>query len=109
MPLLEFSNAPPTSRTVWKSLEAHHKKVKSLHLRDLFAQDSSRGERYTAHTAGLLLDYSKNRITDTTLAAYRALLTHPEVAPAEIGHPSECLPIGGAPILRLLCNGVVTR
>lgn len=68
MPLLEFSNAPPTSRTVWKSLEAHHKKVKSLHLRDLFAQDSSRGERYTAHTAGLLLDYSKNRITDTTLA-----------------------------------------
>ena len=29
--------------------------------------------------------------------------------PAEIGHPSECLPIGGAPILRLLCNGVVTR
>ena len=68
MPLLEFSNAPQTSRTAWKSLESHHKKVRALHLRDLFAQDPSRGERYTASAAGLILDYSKNRITDTTLS-----------------------------------------
>ena len=68
MRLLEFSNAPPTSRTVWKSLEAHHRKVKSIHLRDLFAQDALRGERYTADAGGLVLDYSKNRITETTLA-----------------------------------------
>jgi len=68
MPVLEFSNAPQTSRTVWKSLESHHKKVKALHLRDLFAQDPSRGERYAAEAAGLFRDYSKNRITDTTLA-----------------------------------------
>lgn len=68
MALLELLNAPQASRTVWKSLEVHHRKVRALHLRDLFEQDSSRGERYTARAPGLLLDYSKNRITDTTIS-----------------------------------------
>ena len=38
------------------------------HLRELFAEDPGRGERLTAEGAGLFLDYSKNRITDETLA-----------------------------------------
>ncbi len=37
------------------------------HLRELFAEDPSRGERMTAEAEGLFLDYSKNRVTDETL------------------------------------------
>ena len=58
---------PLTRRPAWKALTAHCKKVKGVHLRDLFAADPKRGERLTAEAAGLFLDYSKNRITDDTL------------------------------------------
>ena len=56
-----------TRQTAWKSLAAHSKEIKKLHLRDLFAKDAKRGERFTAEGAGLFLDYSKNRITEKTL------------------------------------------
>ena len=59
--------APLTERQAWKSLEAHHKNVRDLHLRKLFADDPNRGERMTVEAVGLYLDYSKNRITDETL------------------------------------------
>ncbi len=39
-----------------------------MHLRQLFADEPGRGERLTAEAAGLFLDYSKNRVTDETLA-----------------------------------------
>src|SRR5260370_25795606 len=58
---------PLTQRPAWKALAAHHKNVRRLHLRDLFAKDPKRGERITAEPAGLFLDYSKNRVTDQTL------------------------------------------
>src|SRR5437868_11609836 len=51
----------------WKALTAHHDKIGHLHLRQLFADDPTRGERMTAEAVGLYLDYSKNRITDETL------------------------------------------
>jgi len=56
-----------TKRPVWKALETHYKRVRELHLRDLFANDPTRGERMVAQGAGIYLDYSKNRITDHTL------------------------------------------
>jgi glucose-6-phosphate isomerase len=59
--------APLTVRPAWRALQAHHEKVRDLHLRTLFDQDPKRGERLTAEAAGLYLDYSKNRITDETL------------------------------------------
>ena len=55
------------SRPVWKALEAHHGKMRELHLRKLFTDDPKRGERFAIEAAGLYLDYSKNRITDETL------------------------------------------
>ena len=58
---------PLTERRAWKALTAHHKKVKELHLRDLFAEDPKRGERMTAEAVGLFLDYSKNRVNDETI------------------------------------------
>jgi glucose-6-phosphate isomerase len=59
--------APLTERKAWKALEAHHKNVRDLHLRKLFADDPKRGERMTAEAVGLFLDYSKNRINDETV------------------------------------------
>jgi glucose-6-phosphate isomerase len=58
---------PQTKRTAWKALEAHFRRVRELHLRNLFADDPTRGERLTTQGAGVHLDYSKNRITDQTL------------------------------------------
>jgi glucose-6-phosphate isomerase len=58
---------PLTARPAWRALQAHHEKVRDLHLRTLFEQDPKRGEHLTAEAAGLYLDYSKNRITDETL------------------------------------------
>ncbi len=51
----------------WALLEAHHQTIKNVHLRQLFAEDSNRGERMALEAAGVYLDYSKNRITDETL------------------------------------------
>lgn len=59
--------APLTERRAWKALEGHHKNIRDLHLRKLFADDPKRGERMTTEAVGLFLDYSKNRINDETV------------------------------------------
>ncbi len=55
-------------RPAWTALSKHHEAIRGTHLRELFAQDPTRGERLTAQGAGLYLDYSKNRITPETVA-----------------------------------------
>jgi glucose-6-phosphate isomerase len=64
---------PLKRRKAWKALAAHYKSVRRIHLRTLFAEDATRGERMTAEAAGVFLDYSKNRITDETLTLLLAL------------------------------------
>ncbi len=59
---------PLRERKAWQALERHYAEISGAHLRDLFAADPGRGERLTAEAAGIYLDYSKNRITDETLA-----------------------------------------
>lgn len=56
-----------TKLSAWKALRNHYKKMKTVHLSDLFAADPSRGEKMAAECAGLYLDYSKNIITNHTL------------------------------------------
>ena len=58
---------PLTRLKAWRALQVHYDKIRPLHLRELFANDSKRGERLTAEAAGIFLDYSKNRVTDETL------------------------------------------
>jgi glucose-6-phosphate isomerase len=58
---------PLAKRKAWKALKAHYQTARALHLRELFAADSKRGERLTIEAVGLFLDYSKNRITGKTL------------------------------------------
>jgi glucose-6-phosphate isomerase len=57
-----------TESSAWKALEVHAATNRALHLRDLFAQDPTRGERFKGEAAGIYLDYSKNRITEETVA-----------------------------------------
>jgi glucose-6-phosphate isomerase len=59
---------PLRERKAWQALERHYAEISGTHLRDLFAADPGRGERLTAEAVGIYLDYSKNRITDETLA-----------------------------------------
>jgi len=58
---------PLVEREAWKALVAHAKKMQTATIQALFAKDAGRGERMTAKGPGLLLDYSKNRVTDETL------------------------------------------
>ncbi|MGH9919796.1 MAG: glucose-6-phosphate isomerase, partial [Nitrososphaerales archaeon] len=61
---------PPTplrERRSFQALQAHHSPLKDRHLRDLFAEDPGRAERFNAEAAGIYLDYSKNRVTPETM------------------------------------------
>lgn len=62
-----------TSRPQWQALVDHQSAMKNTHMRDLFNGDPKRFERYFVEAAGLALDYSKNLITDDTLAHLFAL------------------------------------
>jgi glucose-6-phosphate isomerase len=58
---------PLLERPAWHALESHHAQMASQHLRDLFGKDPGRGERFALEAVGIYLDYSKNRINDTTV------------------------------------------
>src|SRR5437764_4258497 len=51
----------------WKALESHYKEASRLHMRDLFRQDPRRFEKFSLRFDDILLDFSKNRITEETL------------------------------------------
>jgi glucose-6-phosphate isomerase len=61
------TTTPLREHAAWGALERHYGEIRDLHLRDLFASDPGRGERFAVEGAGLYLDYSKNRITDETV------------------------------------------
>jgi len=71
---------PLRERKAWQALERHYAEISGTHLRDLFAADPGRGERLTAEAVGIYLDYSKNRITDETLALLTELAEESGVA-----------------------------
>jgi glucose-6-phosphate isomerase len=58
---------PAVGSQTWKALGSHYKKIRKMHLRQLFADDSTRGERLTVSAVGIELDYSKNLITNKTI------------------------------------------
>jgi len=64
---------PLDQRPAWKALQRHFSSIGTKHLRDLFAEDPARGQRFTAEAGGIFLDYSKNRITGETLRLLVAL------------------------------------
>src|SRR5689334_25175256 len=61
------SGTPLRDRPAWAALTEHYVRVRTQHLRDLFASDANRGERLAVDAVGIYLDYSKNRVTDETI------------------------------------------
>ena len=57
----------PTETTAWKKLEAHFTTVEDLHLKDLFVDDAQRFSTFSLQLENILVDYSKNRITQETI------------------------------------------
>ena len=57
----------------WEALAAHRGKLEGTHLRDLFAEDPGRAERYSLQAGEVFLDHSKHLITDETLELLVAL------------------------------------
>src|SRR3979411_1714851 len=64
---------PITESREWKALGQHFEAMRERHLRDLFAEDAARGEKLTVEAEGILLDYSKNRLTKETVELLVAL------------------------------------
>ncbi|PKO91608.1 MAG: glucose-6-phosphate isomerase [Betaproteobacteria bacterium HGW-Betaproteobacteria-1] len=58
----------PTNFPVWQALAEHQKDVFPLHMRDMFDKEPERFQKYSLQVGDMLLDYSKNRITDKTLS-----------------------------------------
>ena len=65
-----------TTSTAWQSLETHYEKVGKLHMREMFERDPDRFEKFTLQFNDILLDYSKNRVTEETLALLLNLARH---------------------------------
>jgi glucose-6-phosphate isomerase len=63
----------PTEFTSWKKLTEHYSKTSNLQMRDLFATDKDRFSKYSVQFKDILVDYSKNRITDETMSLLLAL------------------------------------
>ncbi len=57
-----------TRSPTWQALKQHHETLAPQHMRDLFANDQQRFDRFSLQQGDILLDYSKNRITAETLA-----------------------------------------
>ena len=69
------ATTPLTSRPAWHALDAHAAQMREVHLRTLFADDPTRGERLVAEGAGIYFDYAKNRVSGETLDLLLALAT----------------------------------
>jgi glucose-6-phosphate isomerase len=57
----------PASTPAWQQLQAHYHEIKEKQLRDMFREDTNRFEKLSVQKGDILLDYSKNIITDKTL------------------------------------------
>jgi glucose-6-phosphate isomerase len=62
-----------TERPEWQALAAHAAAMQGTHLRELFAADPARFGAFSLEAAGLLLDYSRHRVTPETMRLLMAL------------------------------------
>ncbi|MFS1562506.1 MAG: glucose-6-phosphate isomerase [Candidatus Arsenophonus phytopathogenicus] len=63
-----MENINPSLTAAWHELEQHYQSVKDIHLRDLFANDADRFANFSlTFNEQILVDFSKNRITENTL------------------------------------------
>jgi glucose-6-phosphate isomerase len=72
----------PTKADHWKKLTAHFEKMKNVHMKDLFTQDPERFTKLSLKFNDILVDYSKNRITEETLRLLLGLAEEADVKDA---------------------------
>ncbi|MCW8331836.1 glucose-6-phosphate isomerase [Photobacterium sp. SDRW27] len=78
-----LKNINPTHTQAWKALTAHFEDAQDLQLSELFAQDSERFAKFSANFGSdILLDYSKNLITEETMSKLLALAEQTELEAA---------------------------
>ncbi|MCB9081624.1 MAG: glucose-6-phosphate isomerase [Lewinellaceae bacterium] len=68
-----LKNQNPTETAAWAALAQHHNQIKDTHLRGLFNQDADRFARFSREVDGILIDYSKNIISEETLELLQQL------------------------------------
>lgn len=68
-----------TESPAWKALATHHQTLSKQHMRDLFAADPKRFDKFTLRFDDILLDFSKNIVTDETMTLLRALAKQADV------------------------------
>ncbi|EIE8016292.1 TPA: glucose-6-phosphate isomerase [Escherichia coli] len=78
-----MKNINPTQTAAWQALQKHFDEMKDVTIADLFAKDGDRFSKFSA-TFGdqMLVDYSKNRITEETLANLQDLAKECDLAGA---------------------------
>jgi glucose-6-phosphate isomerase len=69
-----------TETPAWKALRDHHSSMETAHMRDLFAADPERFERFSIRWEDMIVDYSKHRITQDTMSLLQSLARESEVA-----------------------------
>ena len=82
---MAISTAPLPEPSAWNALAAHHRQIKGVHMRELFAKDPNEASVSLVEAAGIYLDYSKNRITDETLDLLLRLAEE-----ADLARPDRC-------------------
>ena len=68
-----LKNINPTHTRAWKKLESHFESSKGLQLKELFKNDNNRFSKYSLQFDDILLDYSKNLITEETVTLLLSL------------------------------------
>jgi len=63
----------------WKALQDHYQGMSAVHMRDLFAQDANRFEHFSQHFNDMLVDFSKNIVTDETMSLLMRLAEERDV------------------------------
>jgi len=72
----------PLTTAAWKKLQIHSDAMKGRHMRDMFRDDTDRFRKFSLSFEDMLVDYSKNIITDETIGLLRELAREVDVSDA---------------------------
>ncbi len=76
---MALKSIDPTQTKAWKKLEEHFEDIKNVHMKHWFEEDTNRANRFTVKWDDFFVDYSKNRITQTTIDLFLELAEEVEL------------------------------
>ncbi|MFT3681545.1 MAG: glucose-6-phosphate isomerase [Ferruginibacter sp.] len=77
-----FPKVDPTTTAAWQLLQQHYAEMKQVHMKDLFAEDQNRFDKFSLQQGDILFDYSKNIITEETVKLLLQLANECKLADA---------------------------